>query len=81
MGEDTNLLVSILSREALVDAGHDDVLSRHEGKFVVDVAFDNFGVDNESGGDIVQEDEACVGAEVQLWKADASDSAVILKWS
>jgi hypothetical protein len=65
----TDLLVGVLAGETLGNTGHDDVLTNimlaidcqfkaghlrgHEGELVVDMALDDLGVDNESGGDVV----------------------------
>jgi hypothetical protein len=52
-------------------------LRGHEGELIVDVALDDFGVDNETGRDVVQEDETGVGGQVQLGNADTADGTVI----
>ena len=56
VGQDADFLVSILAGEALLHTCHDDILCCHEWKFVVNMAPDNFGVHDESGGDVVQKD-------------------------
>jgi hypothetical protein len=52
-------------------------LRGHEGELIVDVALDDFGVDDEAGSDVVQKDETGVGSQVQLRNADTADGAVV----
>lgn len=49
----------------------------HEGKLIVDTALDDLRVDNEAGGDVVEENETGVSSQVQLGNADTTDGAVI----
>ena len=38
---------------------------------------DDGGVDDETGGDVVEEDEEGVGAEVHVWDEEAADGAIV----
>ena len=69
-------------------------LRGHEREFVIDTTLDDFGVDNEAGGDVVfrelvivsrclwllhtQENETSIGREIELGNADTTDGAVVL---
>lgn len=41
------------------------------------MASDDFGVDNETGSDVVQKDEAGISGQVELRNADTANSTVI----
>lgn len=60
-----------------MNEAHDDVFRGHEGQFGVDAFLDDGRVDDEAGGDVDEEDEKGVGAEVHVWDEDAADGAVV----
>lgn len=54
VGQDTDLLVGFLTRNTLVDHGHDDVLRGHKWELEVDALLDDGLVDNETRRNVVQ---------------------------
>lgn len=59
-----------LSVPAGLHHGHDDVLSGHERQLVADVSLDDFGVDHQTLGDVLQGAEDDVGRQEGLGEGD-----------
>ena len=78
VGKHTDLFVSVLPRQTLGNAGHDNVLGGHERKLVVHVALDDLGVHNKPGSDVVQDNKTGVSGQVKLRDADTADGTVVL---
>ena len=63
--------MSLLTVTASLDDGHDDVLGRHEGQLLGDAARDDFGVDDETFGHVLESREYDVGGKEYFGERDA----------
>lgn len=55
-----------LDKPTPFDHGSNDVLRRHESDFLVEAALDNRRVNNQAGANVLEENQTCVCAKVQL---------------
>ena len=69
--------VEFLSVASRLNTGHKDFFRGHKGEFGVEVSGNDFGVDDESVGDVAIEDEAGIGGEEGLWEGESADGAVV----
>ena len=70
-------LVHELARSSFARHGHDDILGGHEREFVIQPPGDDLGVDYESGGDVIEDVEACVGGEEDFRDGEAADGGIV----
>ncbi len=56
---------------------HEDVLGGHEGKLGLEVGFDGLGVDDQTGGDVVEDIEDAIEREEGFGEDHAAIGGVI----
>jgi len=66
----SDFLMCILSVSTLLNNGHDDVLRRHEGKFLSDATSNDLRVDNHTLRHILEGGQHDVSSEERLGERD-----------